>query len=72
VEALGRENFKELALLAHNWKGTGTSFGFPEITRLGTDLELAANELNHDSVSRQIADLATYISAAGRQLAAQV
>lgn len=28
--------------MAHNWKGTGTSFGVPKITELGAAIEAAA------------------------------
>jgi hypothetical protein len=52
-----------------NHKGTGTSYGFPDITRLGAAAERAAKESDKPEVSRQMADLFACVEAASRQLA---
>ncbi len=70
VETLGRADFGELKSLAHNLKGTGASFGFAEITRLGAEMEQAAKELNQASLARQLGELASYIAAASQQVEA--
>jgi len=42
--ALERDDFDTIAMLAHNMRGTGTSFGFPAVTAIGEALEHAARE----------------------------
>ena len=54
--------------LAHNLKGTGTSYGFPDITRLGAAIERAAKASDKPEASREIAALFSYIENASRQL----
>jgi HPt (histidine-containing phosphotransfer) domain-containing protein len=41
--ALARGDFDTIRSIGHNMKGTGGSFGLPQISRLGADLEQAAN-----------------------------
>jgi len=66
---LEHSNFDGIRRLAHNLKGTGTSYGFPDITRLGAAAERAAKESDKPEVSRQMADLFACVEAASRQLA---
>ena len=47
--------------LGHRFKGSGESYGFPEITRAGLAVELAATEGNEDEIRHQIAALAAFL-----------
>ena len=47
--------------LGHQFKGEGESFGFPEITRAGAAVELAAIAADEDEIRNQILALATYL-----------
>ncbi|MDP8989496.1 MAG: response regulator, partial [Acidobacteriota bacterium] len=58
---LAASDFKGLAALAHNLKGTGASYGFPDLTRIGSVLEHAAKETDPILVSKQLAQLANYL-----------
>jgi PAS domain S-box-containing protein len=55
-------DFKSLAVLAHNLKGSGTSYGFPDLTRLGTALEQSANQTDTVGLDAQLADLKDYLA----------
>ncbi len=54
-------NFDEIRTLAHNMKGTGTSFGFPELTRLGNEIELSAKREDAGAIDRQLLELSSYL-----------
>ena len=41
-DALGTGNFELLRSIGHNCKGTGTGYGFPEISKIGFSIETAA------------------------------
>jgi len=47
--------------LGHQLKGTGQGYGFPEITRTGAAVELAAMAANEDEIRSQILSLASYL-----------
>lgn len=57
--ALGRQGFDVVKTIAHNMKGTGTSYGLPALTRIGRALESAAAEQN----AAQVALLLTQLDA---------
>jgi CheY-like chemotaxis protein len=67
-EFLEHSDFDSIRRLAHNLKGTGTSYGFPDITRLGAAAERAAKESDKPEVSKQMADLFAYVEAASHRL----
>jgi CheY-like chemotaxis protein len=46
-DAAAREDFAEVERVAHKLRGAGGSFGFPEITRAGAELEAAACSRAH-------------------------
>jgi two-component system, sensor histidine kinase len=61
---LGATESNDLATiqrLGHNMKGTGTSFGFPDITELGDSIEHAAKERDLDAASAAIARLQCFL-----------
>jgi HPt (histidine-containing phosphotransfer) domain-containing protein len=63
-DLLERLDFAELQRLAHNLKGTGTSYGFPNITRFGSAMEQASKKRDIQGVSREIEDLTKYVELA--------
>ena len=61
TELVTEGHFDKLRVLAHNMKGTGTSFGFPDLTRLGGLLESSAKEQNAAVFSEHLLALSKYI-----------
>jgi CheY-like chemotaxis protein/HPt (histidine-containing phosphotransfer) domain-containing protein len=59
--ALAAQDFEALRIAGHNMKGTGLSYGFPEITQTGALMELAARSRDEDELRRQIDSLAAYL-----------
>ena len=47
--------------LAHQFKGSGEGYGFPEITRAGAALELGAMTANKHEIRGQILALSAYL-----------
>jgi hypothetical protein len=47
--------------LGHQLKGSGEGYGFPEITRAGAAVELAAATTDEDEIRRQILALAAFL-----------
>jgi PAS domain S-box-containing protein len=47
--------------LGHQFKGTGESFGFPEVSRAGAAIELAAKSSDEGEIRRQLLALASYL-----------
>jgi len=47
--------------LGHQFKGSVNGYGFPEITRTGAAVELAAIAANEDEIRRQILALAAFL-----------
>ncbi len=64
-----QENFAQLRILAHNMKGTGSSYGFPDLTRLGSLIESSAKEQNTALLTEQLIELSKYVQLAARQAA---
>lgn len=58
---VANSSFNQLRVLAHNIKGTGTSYGFPALTRIGTALERSAKQLDTEASSAQLAELEDYL-----------
>lgn len=55
-------DFGRIQALGHRMKGSGRSYGFDEISRIGADLELAAHNDNTGAVRRLIEELDTYLA----------
>jgi HPt (histidine-containing phosphotransfer) domain-containing protein len=58
---LAVSDFKSLAVLGHNLKGTGAPYGFPELTRIGAALEDSAKQTDPGALSTQLAELKHYL-----------
>lgn len=59
--AAERGDFERIHRLGHNMKGTGTGYGFPEITRIGAALEGAADRAEAEEAARLVAELDRYL-----------
>jgi YesN/AraC family two-component response regulator len=64
---LAEENFDEIAALAHNIKGSSASYGFPELSRLGAEIENAGLCHNKLLIECQVADFQRLLSTVPRQ-----
>jgi HPt (histidine-containing phosphotransfer) domain-containing protein len=58
---LAAYDYKRLAVLAHNLKGTGGSYGFPALTRMGAVLEHAAKQMDAGVLSIRLTELRDYL-----------
>jgi CheY-like chemotaxis protein/HPt (histidine-containing phosphotransfer) domain-containing protein len=63
-------DFDQLRVLAHNVKGTGTSYGFPELTRLAKLIESSAKERNESALPAQLLELSEYVQKAEQAVSA--
>jgi CheY-like chemotaxis protein len=59
--ALARGDFDTVRSLGHNMKGTGGSFGLPQISAIGDQLERAAKEQDADAVRTITAQLVQFL-----------
>jgi HPt (histidine-containing phosphotransfer) domain-containing protein len=57
IALLAASDFERLAKLSHNIKGTGTSYGLPDLSRIGADLEVAAKQCDTAAAGAQLAQL---------------
>jgi PAS domain S-box-containing protein len=53
--------FERLAVMSHNIKGSGGSYGLPELTRMGAALEHSAKQMDSGSLSIQLTELKDYL-----------
>lgn len=60
-EALENRNFEQIRTVAHNLKGTGSSYGFEELTKLGEFLEESARQHDADVLKQQLSALTDYL-----------
>jgi len=61
VALLSASDFARIAILAHDIKGTGGSYGFPALTQIGLTLERSAKEMDAAAVRTQLAELTDYL-----------
>ncbi len=54
-------DFERLSVLSHDIKGTGASYGFPALTRIGAALEQSARQMDAGAVTTQLAELKDYL-----------
>jgi len=57
LELLAAEDYERIATLAHNLKGTGAAYGFPQISVIGAEMEAAAKLGDEEAVRRQVLQL---------------
>ena len=61
-DAVQAADFRRVESLAHRMKGTGRGFGFVVISRIGGDLEVAAQEQDQTKVLALIDELEGYLT----------
>ena len=64
IRLLAAGDFEHLAVLGHNIKGSGASFGFPEISRIGAALQHSAGQMDTVAAARQLMELGDYLDSA--------
>ncbi|HEX7665060.1 MAG TPA: Hpt domain-containing protein, partial [Polyangiaceae bacterium] len=52
-KALVSEDFEIIANIGHKLRGNGATFGFPDLSKVGEQIELAARARDHDRVLRE-------------------
>lgn len=55
-------DFGRVQALGHRMKGTGKSYGFPEISRIGAAIELAAHQNDAVALERLVGELDAYLT----------
>ncbi|MFQ6115286.1 MAG: Hpt domain-containing protein [bacterium] len=54
LRALQSQNFREMEFIGHNLKGSGSSYGFDEISQLGKEIEIASKTQNLEKLEELI------------------
>ena len=60
--ALASGDFATIRMLGHSMKGSGGSYGFEVISRIGRELELAAREQDGGAIRQALTELVDYLS----------
>lgn len=61
MELLAASDFERLSVLSHSLKGSGGSFGFPELSSFGAKLERCAQKSDSVGFQEELARLRTYL-----------
>jgi PAS domain S-box-containing protein len=61
VAFLAASDFEQISSRGHNMKGTGRSYGFPDITDIGAALERSASHEDKEGIDKQLLRLANYL-----------
>jgi two-component system sensor histidine kinase/response regulator len=61
LAALDKGDYEQIRTMGHKMRGSGTGYGFPEITAIGQRLELAAESRDAAKARNYIADLSEYL-----------
>jgi len=59
---LSSGDFAAIQRIAHNLKGTGSSYGFPRLTALGAAMQASAQAADADALSRGIHELEDFLT----------
>lgn len=60
-DAMGKGDMDAVRTMAHRMKGTGTGYGMPVLTEMGSALEQAAKRLDASEVRLKVEELAQYL-----------
>jgi CheY-like chemotaxis protein len=60
-DAVAGQEFEALAAIGHTLKGSGGTFGFPELTEIAERLELAANQRLDAAIRAAVDDLTAFV-----------
>ena len=61
--ALAARDFASIQTIGHNCKGTGAGYGFPDISRIGAAIELAAKASSADDLKEALVDFEQCLAA---------
>ena len=61
VKLMQASEFDRISRVGHDLKGTGESFGFPDLTRIGADLEKSANKQSLLELGEELTRLADFL-----------
>jgi HPt (histidine-containing phosphotransfer) domain-containing protein len=61
VVAIARADYEALSRLGHRIRGEGGSYGFEELTEIGTALEIAAKARDLAAIRKSAQELTTYL-----------
>jgi CheY-like chemotaxis protein/HPt (histidine-containing phosphotransfer) domain-containing protein len=61
VALLAASDFDQICSRGHNMKGTGRSYGFPDLTEIGASLERSAKHRDKDAIDKQLLRLSNYL-----------
>lgn len=61
-EALDRGDYAAIAMLGHNMRGNGASYGFPEVSAIGERIEADAALMDAPSLRAQADELDAYLA----------
>jgi CheY-like chemotaxis protein/HPt (histidine-containing phosphotransfer) domain-containing protein len=70
LKFLDEGDFARVAVLAHNVKGIGKGYGFPELSVMGAACEQAAKEKNGEAARAKILEMNSYLESGPRERAA--
>lgn len=62
MTALAGKDYDQIKRLGHNIKGSGGSYGFDEVSRIGQDLEKAALAQNENAMRNLTGELEDYLA----------
>lgn len=61
-DAIEAGNFQLIGKLGHDWKGNGETYGFPQFSEWGKNLEVAAKEKRPDSIRAIVEEVAKFLA----------
>jgi histidine phosphotransfer protein HptB len=61
VALLAASDFEQISSRGHNMKGTGRSYGFPDLSEIGAALERSAKQQDKEAIDKQLLRLANYL-----------
>ena len=60
-DALRRDDFETIRVTGHNLYGSGSAYGLDEVSRIGANLEQAAEQQDSSGVARLVVELAEFL-----------
>ena len=61
LAALDRDDYEQIRTIGHKMRGSGTGYGFPEITAIGQRVELAAKSRDEKKTREHLTELSAHL-----------
>lgn len=61
-QLLKDEDFAQIEVIGHRIKGSGASYGFPDLTELGFAMEMAARDKDNKAIQASLQKIRSYLS----------